>query len=47
MEKSKFTNEQIAFAIRQAESGTPVERSVANAASASRCSRGGRRSSPE
>ena len=25
MKKSKFTNEQIAFALRQAESGTPIE----------------------
>ena len=25
MKKSRFTNEQIAFALKQAESGTPVE----------------------
>lgn len=25
MKRSRFTNEQIAFALRQAESGTPVE----------------------
>lgn len=25
MKKSRFTNEQIAFAVKQAESGTPVE----------------------
>jgi hypothetical protein len=28
MKKSKFTNEQIAFAIKQAETGTPIEEGV-------------------
>jgi hypothetical protein len=42
MKTSKFTDEQIALALRQAEAGTQPARSVASSASASRASTGGR-----
>jgi len=42
MKTSKFTDEQIAMALRQAEAGAPVGRSAADWASASRASTAGR-----
>lgn len=44
MKRSKFTDEQIAFALKQAELGISVERSAARWASATRPSTSGTRS---
>ena len=44
MKKSQFTNEQIAFALRLAESGVSVEEVCRSSASASRRFTAGRRS---
>ena len=42
MKTSKFTDEQIAMALRQAEAGTPVGTSAASWASASRAAIAGK-----